>query len=625
MNRNNRVLLLILFSILIPLTLNKANAQLSPLTITLTCNPLSGQAPFSPSCQWTYSANGSVNVVLYWGDGSSSDMTSCGYSCPSHSYSAAGTYTITVSITDSTGRTASDSNIITVSSAAPQTTYNIQVGAWGDEASIGNMGAGVEIKTQIYSLAGQDSADSFWVGDNLQNGAFIQFGYELFGRPGNYCLYGKATGISANCLGNHDAIGYSEARWFWQYWPNANVTDFYSGIGPAGSVGPDGSWHLYQIRPNVANGWNFILDGRTVWSFNLYQVTKSIDQVYMVAEEVTGDAEPSGTLGPVEFRNLDYWTAFGWQPVTSLAAILGCGAISPNCGILIGGYVWNMPYGVTLVGPNDVIAGTGQTSRTRGDSIWPSQLMLTLYGPNGVTFTVDDENQIANGQSLLKPGSHSVSVSSDVSTSQGVQLRFDHWSDGYKYADRSIDLESNTTLTAVFLTQYNLTLISPYETSGEGWYDKGASANFGCNAMPSITNTFGLAIFRGWYDQDGNLYSAYGTGSVIMNRPLTLHPVWLTLDYFFPIVLGAIVAIALFRKIGRREAEKEFVEAEMPRPIEVEVTKHSKSSNKPSPEPFSGDEIETVHAQPFVCRFCNATVSKDRLICPTCGMPVRPL
>ena len=374
-SRNGFLTLAVSLSMLILLTFNVANVQASSLSITLTVSPISGQAPFSLTYSYSYSgAYNPVRIVIYWGDGSSADVSNCGYSCPSHTYTIPGTYTMTISIRDSTGSTAMDSKTIAVYSAQRQTKYNIQVGAWGDDASKGNTGVGAEIRTHIVPLAGQDSGVSFWVGDNLQNGAFIQFGYELSG-TGSYCLYGEEIGDSVNCLGSSDTIGLNDARWFWQYYPNANVTDFYYELGPANSAGQEGSWHLYQIWPNVANGWNFVLDGQSVWSFNKFQVIKSEESAYIMAEEVTTAASASGTLGPVEFRNLSYWTQYGWQQVTSLSATTGCGGVNPNCGISI-------PYGVTLVGPNDIIAGTGQKQRREDEILWPQTFRLTITTPS---------------------------------------------------------------------------------------------------------------------------------------------------------------------------------------------------------------------------------------------------
>jgi hypothetical protein len=63
--------------------------------------------------------------------------------------------------------------------------YSLQAGAWGDDASQHNLGVRAEIRTHIYE-ADDGTFDYFWIGDNLVDGAFIQFGYAF--QPGNFCL-----------------------------------------------------------------------------------------------------------------------------------------------------------------------------------------------------------------------------------------------------------------------------------------------------------------------------------------------------------------------------------------------------------------------------------------------------
>jgi PKD repeat protein len=119
-------LLIILATISQKLYINVANAQNTSLSITLTVTPLTGQAPFSPGYQYNYTgAVVPVRLVIYWGDGSSDDLGSgCSNSCPSHTYTA-GTYTITITITDKTGSRASDSKTITVNGAPPLSQFSV--------------------------------------------------------------------------------------------------------------------------------------------------------------------------------------------------------------------------------------------------------------------------------------------------------------------------------------------------------------------------------------------------------------------------------------------------------------------------------------------------------------------
>ena len=101
--------------------LSVANAQ-SPLSITLTVTPLTGQAPFTPNWSYRYSGSqGRVTLSIDFGDGTVVDLTNCNNqpnTCPSHTYTVAGTYTIKISITDDTG-TATDSKTVTVSESKP--------------------------------------------------------------------------------------------------------------------------------------------------------------------------------------------------------------------------------------------------------------------------------------------------------------------------------------------------------------------------------------------------------------------------------------------------------------------------------------------------------------------------
>jgi len=234
--------------------------------------------------------------------------------------------------------------------------YSPQVGAWGDSASIGNMGAQVEIRTHIYEAKPPD-LDYFWVGDNLQNGAFIQFGYSF--EPGNMCLRGEGIGQSFDCSGGSDMLGSADGRWEWQYWPNATGSVFYLGRGTANSAGPDGSWHNYSIVPNSEGDWSFHLDGKQVASIP-FAWTNSIKAAYLVAEKSTDNID-FGQLGPVEFQNLSYLTPDCWHSVTSLTAIVGHAVNTEN--------VTN-PYGVQLLGPNHVVAGSNIAQPSPEQLLW---------------------------------------------------------------------------------------------------------------------------------------------------------------------------------------------------------------------------------------------------------------
>ena len=415
---------------------------------------------------------------------------------------------------------------------AQEAPYALQVGAWGDDASRGSSGIATKIRTRVYSVSA-DYGNSFWVGDILTNGGFIQFGYQL-SSPGYYCLYGETVGVQTICYGPADTIGYNDARWFWQYWPNPYVIDYYSGIGPANSAGPDGSWHLYQILPNKANGWNFVLDGKPVSNINSFQWAPSRDPLIVVAEEVTSSASASGRLGPVEFRDLSYSKQDTWHQVDSLHAISTCVEANSDCSI---------PYGLKVLGSDHIIAGTGEQPIENGELLWTAPFMLDLSTPHGVQVIVDRTSYSSGTLELpLVSGLHTVMVPSIIEINATSRLKFQNWSDGSTDPNRVMNVSSDVTLQALYVNQFKLTIISPFPSSGEGWYNQNSSAKFSTNTSPRFTNNFfSLMMFDGWYT-NGSLIATSKNGTMIMDGSHVVEAHWHQ-DYTIPAVIVILLSL----------------------------------------------------------------------------------
>ena len=420
---------------------------------------------------------------------------------------------------------------------AQGTPYALQVGAGGDVASRGNSGIAARIRTHVYRVSA-DYGNSFWVGDVLASGGFIQFGYQL-SSAGYYCLYGETVGLQTICNGSADMVTDNDARWFWQYWPNSNVIDFFSGIGPAGSAGPDGSWHLYQILPNELNGWTFVLDGKSVSSINNFQWTPSRDPVIVVAEEVTGRATPSGRLGPVEFSDLSYSKEDGWHRVESLQAISACIAADASCSI---------PYGLRVLGANHIIAGTGEQPTVNGELLWTASFILDLSIPYRVKIFVDRTPYSSETLKLpLSAGVHTIAVPSSIEINATSRLRFQSWSDGSTDPSYNMNLSSNVSLEAVYVKQFRLTIVSPFLNVGEGWYDEGSTAEISAPSSQPVNGFLGALgaklQFAGWYD-NGHLTLASSTGTVKMDTAHVLVAQWTT-DFTIPILMIAVILAAV--------------------------------------------------------------------------------
>jgi hypothetical protein len=246
-------------------------------------------------------------------------------------------------------------------------TFNLQVGAFGNVASVGSIGVRVEIRMHIYKVGSPDQDDAFWVANNLDNGGGIQFGYDLLA-AGTYCENGEAGGPST-CRSGSDTVNGSEPTWYWQYWPSWNGHHYYFGGGLFDSTVLNGTWHSYNIVPNSAAGWNFLLDGHVIANAGFPQA-RSSSPAYFTAEKITTSTTP-GPLGPVEFRNLSYLQQDGWHAVTALRAIVNCG-VNPNC--------IPIPYGVSLLGPNNVVAGTSIAQPKDGQLLWNSTAQSATTG-----------------------------------------------------------------------------------------------------------------------------------------------------------------------------------------------------------------------------------------------------
>ncbi len=488
---------------------------------------------------------------------------------------------------------------------------NIQAGAWGDEASVGNMGVRAEIRTHVYALNERDLGDSFWVGDNLDNAGFVQFGYQIES-PGKYCVSGQVIGGAQECS-RSDTLTDADARWFWEYFPNLKGADFYFGIGAFGSVGSNGTWHQYTITPSAAGGWAFLLDGNQVDGIGFHW-THSKARVYVVAEKVTSSTSP-GLLGPVEFRNVGYLKDDGWRGVSQLYVLRGCG-VSQNCGP-------SVPYGVQLKGPNYFVAGSGENLLETGSLLWMKHgTTLTIQVPLQVGVSIDNvEHGLGPNVSLeLANGTHQVAVPSLVDLGNGTRLKFSSWSDGMKAANRTINIESDIALHATYVTQYLVTVNSGVETPSEQWYNQGSTASY---SIPSTTIRManpldylgGRWVFTGWYENE-KLVTSSVSGAFVVDGPRELDAKWEP-NVAQPITILLFIAVAgvgvwlLYRRKRNVTFGRTGTRPEPKR--QVEALSESSADVKQGP----------TAPQNMFCRYCGGKIPSGNSKCPECGLTVR--
>jgi hypothetical protein len=350
-------------------------------------------------------------------------------------------------------------NLALIASPLPQTQTTFKVGAWGDDASRDNLGVQAQIETHIYdSIFG--TLNYFWVGDDLADGAFIQFGYSL--EPGTYCLNGASIGGKFTCSGLTELIQSDDGRWQWQYWPNRFKSDYYYGIGPSGSGGINGTWHLYAIVSNSSNVWSFMFDGKII-SNSSFPVSQSIDPAFMVAEG-SANTNPSAMLGPVKFRQLSYFNGVSWNSVDSLVALSYCG-VSVAC--------FANSYGAMAVGPDLLLAGSAVPKSADGSLLWTSgYVSLNIQvDPSAAFFvtSVQETSEYTGNAKISAPkGMFAyVSLADPVTNTPGIlgliggRDHFQGWSGAVNSRNLTVQLlmDSNKTITANWETDTSIPLI----------------------------------------------------------------------------------------------------------------------------------------------------------------------
>lgn len=136
----------------------------------------------------------------------------------------------------------------------------------------------------------------------------------------------------------------------------------------------------------------------------------------------------------------------------------------------------------------------------------PSELPLTLSYALGTTVTV--------------------ALDEFVDGDPNTRYVFDTWKDLKADNERTIKLDGDVSLTALYKTQFQLKTISEYGTiHGGGWWDKGSTIEFGIDnsAVVDKNNEQIRYVFDGWDKGD---YRNSETNSVDVEAPTTVVANW---------------------------------------------------------------------------------------------------
>ena len=174
-------------------------------------------------------------------------------------------------------------------------------------------------------------------------------------------------------------------------------------------------------------------------------------------------------------------------------------------------------------------------------------LALNVTVLDTVPVTIDDKQQPPGSVSiLLAPGVHTISVPNMTYLDNSTRLVFGGWNDASMQLNRTDNLEVDTVLAAEYIKQYKLTLISPENATGAGWYYEGSIVQISVPAQtsPGLVGILGAKmIFEGWFES-GQLKTTSNNATLQMNSPHTLIAEWTT-DYTIPIIIVIALVAAL--------------------------------------------------------------------------------
>ena len=378
--------------------------------------------------------------------------------------------------------------------------YWFQSGARAGNSAAWNNGAMVSIQT-IEPQHPVSGSMAFWVGENLDNGAFLQIGYTIENQTGEY----PNNCTTAGCSG-HVYLTAGNATWFYEYFLPGKNSSFLGELGPDGAAGPNGTFHTYGFY-SLGNTWYFLFDGKVIGKVDLGTDSSGPNPPVAIAELANSSGYES-YMKPVIFANLSAYKYDQFLPVENAYAVVSYGYGSKT----------NIPntYGVEELDNrvNFFEVGSGLPTSTNGTELWHLGYWLKISAP------------IRNLSSSIEYAAYSqipISVPKIIQINSTARLVFSNWI-GYgvgSYSGTSnysiVTMYSNITERAVYTLEYFVNVSSSFPTYGTGWYAANATAKYGVEKSIIYITNQSRFVFSSW--SNGNLQP---NGTVKVTSPLKL-------------------------------------------------------------------------------------------------------
>jgi hypothetical protein len=383
--------------------------------------------------------------------------------------------------------------------------YWFQFGARSGSDSAFNNGASVQIQT-ITPQNSSSGSIGFWLGENLDNGAFLQVGYLIENASGDYPSSCSVSGCTST-----EYLNAGDAEWFYEYFPVGYSGSFSGAIGPDGSAGLNGTYHTYSFY-SIGDTWYFEVDGKVVGSINLGTSTSGAEMPVAFGE-VANASSAIDYVKPVIFANLSAYKYGLYFPAAKGYNYIGYGVGSKE-------NIKN-PYGVEELGNrvNYFTVGSGLPQQANGTLLWNLGYSVKIASKYG---------NINSSTTYIAYSTAQISAPSVVYISPGEREVFEGWKGkgvgSYTGPSNitSVNVDSNITETANWELEYLLNITSAYgNTYGSGWYRNNTTVDYGVNNPTIYINSSSRIEFAGWSNGNEN-YS----GEVKISSPYSLNANW---------------------------------------------------------------------------------------------------
>lgn len=383
--------------------------------------------------------------------------------------------------------------------------YWFQSGAMGGQPTNFNSGASVTIQTLTDQKYGSGSI-AFWVGEDLQNGAFLQTGYVIENQSGRYPSLCDQNGCS-----RYEYISAGAPEWFYEYFPPGQGSDFLGAIGPNDSAGKNNTFNTYGFYSNSTE-WYFTINKAVVGSVNLGTNTSGYNDVVAFGE-VANTSGANITLVPVKFYNLSIYQFGRYVPSPTGYSYIGYGVGSLND--------LSNPYGVEELGARaDAFeVGSGLQMPKNDYTLWKTSYMLDIKSTYG---------NISNSGLYIASRTVGLNAPQYVYLKNNTRVEFEGWSGsgvgGYsgQSNDTAVLMYSNITEIANWQLQYLVNVSSEYGIAhGNGWYPANSTAYYSIAQNTVYQGNTSRYIFDGWINGTSSM-----NGSAKVENPLKIDASW---------------------------------------------------------------------------------------------------